>query len=505
MRQMKKFAVLIIACSVATLSSQAQSPSLIQVGDDLDWALYYLGSGGSLQAGQYILSQLPNPSLAGNMLMDIVTFDHTASTPTVTDDQNDTYSLAATCSDTTGGEEIGIYYLLNAPAGVRQIKTTYHVTTLNQGAPAVAEWTNVSTNASTAFDGSSCGFANSTTVQGSTGVTPGASGDLVVQFAWNDDVGLGSGGGIGIHYTPVSQSNINWTNFLGTWAWAEGGQWGVYNSTTTLNPQMTVSTAGFVSLAVFFKSASAGTPMPSGIRIVARKNVPFTNYSPWNPTPLKVYFPCPSTANLLVADFAGANQDMTAVSDSNADTWASNHAQQCDSGNNTCVHNWSTSAASPSPAESVTFTFNAYNGADSVELYCVQGAAASAFDTSVAGAGNQTAAGNWTSVSITPSTSNGLVLMDGSQYSDTATGFAGSGQNFEGCFWSAENISNGGCASNNAWGAYYNPNQSQVTWTATEEAGVAVGIWAVETDAYKGAGGSASAPAPPTNLMAVPQ
>ena len=73
MRQIKKFALLIIVCLVATISSQAQSPSLIQVGDDLDWALYYMGSGGSLQAGQYILSQLPNPSLAGNMLMDIVT------------------------------------------------------------------------------------------------------------------------------------------------------------------------------------------------------------------------------------------------------------------------------------------------------------------------------------------------------------------------------------------------------------------------------------------------
>ncbi len=443
-----------------------------------------MGSGGSVQSGQYVLSQLPNPSLAGNMLMAIVPFDHTSSTPTVSDDQNDTYSLAATCTDTTNREEIGIYYFLNAPAGVRQIKTTYHATTLYQGMPAVAEWTNVAS--SSALDGSSCGFGHAQTVQGSSGVTPSAAGDLVVQFAWNDYV-IG-GGGIGVHFTPGSQSNIAWSNFLGTWAWAEGAQWGVYNSTSALNPQMTVSTAGFLSLAVFFKSASAGTPMPSGIRIIARKNVPFTNDFPWNSNPIKVYFPCPSTANLMVADFAGAYQDMTAVSDSNGNAWQSDHALTCDGGNNTCVHNYSASNATTSPGQTVTLTMNTMSGADSVELYCIQGAATSAFDTSVAGSGNQTAGGNWTSLSITPHTSNGLILMDGSQYSDTTTGFTGMGQNYQGCYWSGEAISTGGCASNNAWGAYYNPNTSAVTWTATELPGSAVGIWAAETDAYEAAG-----------------
>jgi len=152
---------------------------------------------------------------------------------------------------------------------------------------------------------------------------------------------------------------------------------------------------------------------------------------------------------------------------------------------------------------------NTIAGPDSVQLYCVKGAATSALDTSVAGAGNQTAGGNWTSLSITPHTSNGLILVSGSQFSDTATGFAVTGQNFEGCFWSLEAtqaISNGGCSSNNLWGAYYNPNTSAVTWTATEVAGSAVGIWAVETDAYEAAAGSPgppTAPAPPTNLTAV--
>ncbi len=197
-----------IVQQVVMVSPQtAANPSLIQVGDDLDWALYYMGSGGSVQSGQYVLSQLPNPSLAGNMLMAIVPFDHTSSTPTVSDDQNDTYSLAATCTDTTNREEIGIYYFLNAPAGVRQIKTTYHATTLYQGMPAVAEWTNVAS--SSALDGSSCGFGHAQTVQGSSGVTPSAAGDLVVQFAWNDYV-IG-GGGIGVHFTPGSQSNIAWS------------------------------------------------------------------------------------------------------------------------------------------------------------------------------------------------------------------------------------------------------------------------------------------------------
>ena len=476
-------------------AAQSQ-PALIQVADDLDWAETYLGSGGSVAAGQYMTTELPNPALAGNMIVVIVPFDSTASIPTVTDNLGESYSLAKSCTDTTHGEEVAIYYALNVTAGAKQIKTTYQAGTQYQGNPAVAEFTNVAT--SNALDVASCNFSNSTTVTAGS-ATPTQSGDLVIQFAWNDYVAIGTGGGIGVHYMQGSQSNITWQQFLGTWAWAEAAQWGVYSSTSALNPTMTDSSSGFLSLAVFFKSASAGTPMPNGIRIVGRKNVPFTNYSPWNANPLTVYFPCPSTADLLVADFDGAGQDMTAVSDSNLNSWTSSHALECDSGNNTCVHNWYAPNAATSTGESVKFTFNSMQGADSVELYCVKGAATSPFDISVAGTGNQTAGGNWTSVSITPSTSNGLIFMDGSQYSDTATGFA-TGL-FEGCFWSSEGLSNGGCASNNAWGAYYNPNTSQFTWTATELSGVAVGIWAAEADAFKAA--PTQQPAPPTQVTGV--
>lgn len=486
-------AIIVPATLFFTLQASAQSPALIQVADDLDWAETYLGSGGSVAAGQYVTTELPNPALAGNMIVVIVPFDATSSVPTVTDNLGESYSLAKSCTDTTHGEEIGIYYALNVAAGAKQIKTTYHAGTQNQGNPAVAEFTNLAT--SNALDVASCNSANSTTVAAGS-ATPTQTGDLVIQFAWNDYVGLGSGGGVGVHYTQGNQSNITWQQFLGTWAWAEGAQWGVYNSTSALNPTMTTSSSGFLSLAVFFKSASAGTAMPSGIRIVGRKNVPFTNYSSWNANPLTVYFPCPSTANLLIADFAGAGQDMTAVSDSNSNGWTSSHALACDSGNNTCVHNWYAPNATTTTGESVKFSFNSMQGADSVELYCVKGAATSPLDTSIAGTGNQTASGNWTSVSITPTTSNGLILMDGSQYSDTASGFT-TGL-YEGCFWSSESLSNGGCASNNAWGAYYNPNTSQFSWTATELPGVAVGIWAAETDAFKAA--STQQPPPPTQV-----
>jgi hypothetical protein len=497
-RRIKLLPLLIFPYLAIASPAHAQAPSLIQVGSDLDWAPYYMSAQGNIQSGQYVYSQLPNPSLAGNMILAIVPFDQAATAPTVTDNESDTYSLAATCTDTTNNEEVGIYYLLNAPAGVAQIKTTYNVTSLYEGMPAVSEWTNVAT--SSAFDGSSCGFANSTTVTGSSGVTPTSANDLVVQFAWNTYVGVGGGGGIGVHYTQGNQSNITWQQFLGTWAWAEGAQWGVYSSTSAFNPSMTVSAAGYLSLAVFFKSASAGTAMPSGIRIVARANYPFTPASPWNPNPLKAYFPCPATANLLVADFAGAYpQDLTGVSDSDGNTWQSDHALMVDSGDNTTVHNWSASNATASTAQSITLTFNSIDGADSIELYCIKGAATNAFDKSVAASGNSTGTGNFTSVSITPDTSDGLILMNGSQYSSTATGFLNGGI-FEGCFWSGEGLSNGGCASNNAWGAYYNPNTANFTWTATEWQNSPVGIWAVETDAYEAA--PASAPTPPTGLTA---
>ena len=69
------------------------------------------------------------------------------------------------------------------------------------------------------------------------------------------------------------------------------------------------------------------------------------------------------------------------------------------------------------------------------------------------------------SAAVTPSTSNGLVVVTGSQFYNTTQSFSSS-QSYTGCFWSGENITLGGCSANNAWGSFYNPNMSAETWTS---------------------------------------
>lgn len=462
------------------------TPSLVQVADDLDWAQNYFQTRVTtgITSGETLLSNLPNPTGAGNLLTVHLELDDTLLYPTVTDDKGDTFYIGNVCKDTTNGEDVLMYYAPNVASGARRITTTFAATTFNTSPPAVAEWTNVAT--SDPIDGSSCAFVNSTTVAAGS-VTPNYSGDLVVQHAWNDWLStLPTGGGIGLHYTKGSQTNITWIKFIDGWAWANGGQYGIYNSTSALNATFTTSTAGFNSPVIFFRSSAGGTAPAAGIRVVARKNIPFTSGSlSFSTNPLKTYFPCPPTANLMIANYAGPNDDMTAVSDSATNTWTSNHAQFCDSGNLTCVHNYSARGATVSPDQWIQLTFSAVSD-DTVQLYCVAGAKTAPFDTAATGTGDQTVAGNQTLVSITPSTSNGLVIASGSQVFNTTSGFSTTGQYYDGCYWSAENTDIDGCAANNAWGHVYNVTTSAINWTATfQVGGTAIAQWAAEADAYE--------------------
>src|SRR6185437_5505528 len=92
-------------------------------------------------------------------------------------------------------------------------------------------------------------------------------------------------------------------------------------------------------------------------------------------------------------------------------------------------------------------------------------------------------------------------LLTGSQFDNTTSGFTGTGQSYNGCFWSPENLDLDGCAANNPWGSYYDSGTGSVTWTATFVSGTeAIGIWAAQSDAYKPSGGGGSSAPPPTQM-----
>lgn len=473
------------------------TPSPVQSKNDSDYVPDYLGGGSGVSSGQYISAQFESPTGANNLLVALLSSDSTGtSIPTLTDDATNTWYLGATCNDAGNGEQIFLYYAPNAAASTKQVKATYHASTQYSGSLAVFEVTNTAT--ASPIDGSTCALGSTTTVAAG-GVTPNYSGDLVVQYAWNETIStINQGGAIGVHYTHGSQSNIAWKKLLDGYAWAYGAQWGVYTSTSALNPTFAVSTAGFNTLAVFFRSANAGTAQPAGIYVTDAMNVPVVSTigSGSVPNPLTVYFPCQATANLLIANYAGPSnsKDLTGVADSHSNSWTANHALYCDGTNNTCVHTYGAPAATASDDQYVTLTSNGTWPTDNIQLMCVKGAAASPFDFAVVNSGNQSVAGDLTlfSGTVTPSTSNGLVVVTGSQYSNTTASFSTS-QNYTGCYWSGEIISIGGCSANNPWGTFYNSNTSSETWTAHMVNGsTAVAQWAAEADVYKVASGASA-------------
>ena len=468
------------------------APSIVQIANNSDYVPNFLsaGSAGGMVAGQHVDSFFDSVTGASNMLIAFVSSDSTGtSIPTISDSGSNTWYLGTTCNDGTNGEQLFIYYAPNA-ASTSKVTVTYNSANAFAGVPAIAEVTNVAT--ATPIDGSACGLGATTTVAAGS-VTPNYSGDLVLQYAWNETIAtINNCGACGVHYTKGNQSNITWAKLFDGWAWAYGAQWGVYNSTSALNPTFTVSTAGFNSSAIFLRSSSAGTSRPAGIYVTNSMNVPFVStIGTGTPaSPLKVYFPCDSSANLIIANYAGPgnSKDLTGVADSNSNTWTSNHAIFCDGGNNTCVHTYRAQSATLSDDQWVNLTISTPLPTDNIHLACIKGAASSPYDTNVTNSGNQTVAGDLTvfSGTVTPSTSNGLVVVTGSQFNNTTSNWTGAGQSYGGCYFSGEATSIGGCAANNPWGFFYNSSTSAETWTAHMISGsTAVAQWAAQADIYK--------------------
>ena len=462
------------------------TPSIVQTVIHHDWiySMQAVNSGSGILSGDTLWEEFSPGLPSGNTIFVWTGIDHTTSLPTITDEKLNSYSLAADCVDSTNGEDLIVWVASNVAADTRKVTMTYHANAPNSGPFDMMMVKGVATAAP--LDGSSCHFTTGTSVTAGS-VTPHYSGDFVTQLAWNDTVNLAAGSGLNIHYTAGSQSNITWAKWDDGYAWAAGAQAGVYSSTSALNPTMTTSTGGYVSLSVFLRSAAAGSDV-SGMHVNAIVDVPNGTSSPFNLTTITTYVPCPSADNLMVAHYPTGFKDLNSITDSHSNSWTQLHARVCDGGNNSCVHNYSADNATVSPDQHLTLTFSAA-AEDTTMIYCITGAATSPRDTSAQqiASGNQTVAGNLTLFTVTPTTSNGIVLVDSSQGENTTVGFTDSSLGYVGCFESGESLNLGGCTANNGYGVYNNPNTSGKTWTSTMQSGVtAAQFWAAEADVFKG-------------------
>lgn len=447
------------------------TPNLVQYSSDANYQFTALATNDTK------IVYLPNNSGSANMILVCFGADP-ASAPTPTDNQSNTYNLVGTLLDTTNNEQIWCYNALNAAANTRKITITAHGAS-NWIVDAVAEYTNVAT--SSALELSTAAF-NSTSTVAAGSVTPLYSGDLVVQFAWNAYACCITPG---ITWTAGSQSNISWQLWLADNEYDAGAQWGVYNSTSALNPTFTDagSIVGFATLAMFFRSSTAGTAQPSGSQVTARKQGFYTSNAPTNANPHTQQLPCPTNTNLVVVNYSSGGNDLTGITSSPSFTWAPAHAFY---GTGTPrLHNWYAANASATPATTVTLTFANAANSESAEMYCVKGVATAPFDHADNAIGTQSVAGNLTTVTATPGQANGIVFMSGSQLQNTSIGFTNANLLWDGCITSGEAVSNDGCAENNQWGHYLNPDTSAVTFVSPQTGGAtAVLDWVAEADSF---------------------
>ncbi len=528
----RKQLILILILFVPFFTTQLWgSPQLVQVSDDVEWTPGVQSFIGNEASGTYRIIELPEKTTAGNMLTALIEQDSGGTPPTLTlqpDNASAVNGWTATAiqtftpvnamgSCTANGRFIYLYYLPNVQAGFHAIKVAFHATNITGGGPVVAEWANVATTSP--LDGFVCsasqgGTSAFTFNAGASAFTPTQGNELAIESAWDAYRDLPREGGVGVFYTAAS----GWTKFHDSAFWATGGQWTVLPSTpAAINPSFTTDspsgTRGALRIAAFFKTAQAGG-VPSGIRVIHKKNLSLNssggnNFGPFfeftNP---HIYFPC-TGGNLMAADYAGPNVDLTNVTDTAGNTWSRNAATNTCStgtGGTACVSTWSTkSGATPNQTQRVDLTLSGL-GADTAHLYCIAGAAASPFDKAVTKVDGNIAA----LISVTPSATNtnGLVLVTGSQNTSTTTGFGGpSGASYQGCFESTElptNTDGGGCAANNTWGLFHTPDASAESWTAVTSNGGGLSGNAAEADVYKAAAGG-SQPSPPTNLTSTVQ
>jgi hypothetical protein len=127
-------------------------------------------------------------------------------------------------------------------------------------------------------------------------------------------------------------------------------------------------------------------------------------------------------------------------------------------------------------------------------LYDVAGASSTPFETASASSGNQTTGSSLSTVSITPTVSNGLVICVGSIYEDTINGTVGTGFVLDAVVNAFDTDSGDGPGSitstldeNNPYAHIYNTNTSPLTFVFTyNPASSPVGLWGAVAIAFGG-------------------
>jgi len=374
---------------------------------------------------------IPNvePVISGNCFGVAFKWSTVNTNPTVSvsDDQSDTfYQVAENPVDSTNHDKMQVWMTPPITSGAKYAVLTFNNLT-RFGQAITFEVANCGSTSVAITDGHASNAGSGTAITAGS-LTPGTTADLLLHFAFIDKDGtvpmLSSA-------SLFSQSNITWAQRHAELLDGELLNYGIYNSTSAINPQMTVApSSAFISIAIAIKGA-AGGGTPSGIVVNSIQDVNMRStatggagYS--NPSVTQF----PATGNALVS-VMGAGCDITSVT--YGSTGLSKRFTYTGTGSSETNQAFDLLNYSPDNTQQITITADlsgcaSQNGYDydyTLIFYDVSYAGTWAYDTHSVASGDVTSCSSPCSLagaSLTPGTSLGILFAVATEWYNNING-----------------------------------------------------------------------------------
>jgi hypothetical protein len=390
---------------------------------------------------------LPNPAGSGNALILGVQYQNPGSIVSVTDDGGNNWILGPAVNNF--GQTMALYYAMNVAPGTQTITVAFAGFPSDVQAEA-SEFYNVA--AAAALDGSS--GSNTSTTAGT--FTTSAAGDLI--YEWGADLSDSNATAGAFNATTSITAGTDFTLLSADLQVGAADQFEVQPEAGEVTPSFAApGTSIWGSLAIALQAAPAGTPPPPGIRIVHVQHTLLDSVAvQGRATPAVVQFP--SSGNLLVGLFNGAQCQISSVTDSAGNAWNTSApvAHFSDGERGRCrggaqIVYAPNAVTGPTLSNiTVTLTGEETSGDDMFDLFDVTGAAQAPFDMAATASGDQTSGGNLATVSLTPSGPNELVFNNTAIAYQTINGVVGAGYMFDGDVNAADDDADGASPTQNS-------------------------------------------------------
>ena len=419
---------------------------------------------------------LPNVTGAGNCLVLGVQFKSDGTVSSITDDKGNAWVNGPTVTNASFDRTMSLYYAPNVAAGTKKIEV--HFSNGSYPHAVISEFYNVATL--NPLDGS----AGSSTSRTAGTITTTQAGDLI--YEWGASLSSTYSEGGAFNGTSIG-AGTNFTLLSADLQVGSGDQYFVQPAAGPVTPTFSASgNATWGSLAVALKSAQAGTAPPTGIRIVHLQHTLLQSVRAQNRSePIVMQFP--SNGNLLIGLYNSAGPFATSVTDGLGNTWSA--PDSAISGLPTSQIVWAANAQTSPNLGGITVTMSEVGTGDVMfNLYDVVGANASPFDLVTTDAGDQQSFGAQTMGTLTPVTSNGLVIhVNSVDFHQLNTMNAPAGGFFDTFTNDLESNDVSTLDMDNGYAHIYNEGLGEIdfTFTACCSTDTGVGGWSGVTAAFK--------------------